>query len=456
MKRASLIFFTGSLLLVMFFHQGIQANPAARLLTVYAIVESHHLYADPWKDSTIDKAELHGHTYSDKAPLSSLIVVPFYWARRMIVKGPQREPDKQFAGHVADVVVAAIPFSFFGLALYRRVVRRMRPLGASFAALGALFGTSIFNYGNVYYGHALAGALFLGAYALAEPDLSPRGRRLFVAGLAGGLAVLTEYPLVIPVAILFASLFSQARPIARAFYFGLGALGPALGVLAWNVAITGHPLEFPYSHVTEQFKEMRTLLGVRLPDLGAGWELLFGQYRGMFFYGMPLMVLAPLALSARRTRGPGPNRRRLLWVLCLAQFLFVCSYFKWDGGWCVGPRHLAPMMMLLLYEGIAELPRASRTVRRWFGALAAGGTTINLMAAATDPLPDESVTRPYFERSWPHFLKSDLNGHARLVEAGIKLGRYLVPVWVVLFVVIAVLVAAADRRWVRGRAAPAS
>ena len=141
MKRASLIFFTGSLLLVMFFHQGIQANPAARLLTVYAIVESHHLYADPWKDSTIDKAELHGHAY---------------WARRRfepdrrpvllgaaeIVKGPQREPDEQFAGHVADVVVAAIPFSFFGLALYRRVVRRMRPLGASFAALGALFRTA--------------------------------------------------------------------------------------------------------------------------------------------------------------------------------------------------------------------------------------------------------------------------------------------------------------------------
>jgi hypothetical protein len=226
--------------------------------------------------------------------------------------------------------------------------------------------------------------------------------------------------------------------------FGLGALGPAIGVLAWNVALTGHPFDFPYSHVTEQFKEMHTAFGVRLPDLEAAWELLFGQYRGMFFYGMPLLVLTPLAFRARPRLA---DRRVLLGVLCGAQFLFVASYFKWDGGWCVGPRHLATVMMLLVYEGAPGLASASAWVKRWFAVLAFLGMTINLFAAATDPIPQESFTHPYFQVFWSHVLKNDLNGHALLVEAGLKRGRYLLDAWWALAIAVALLTAVAQWRW---------
>lgn len=448
MKRASLVFLAGCLLLVMFFHQGMQANPAARLLTVYGLVETRHLYADKWADTTIDKAIIKGHTYSDKAPLTSFMVLPFYWMHRAREHAPMKDADKEFAVHVGDVLCAALPFGLFAVGLYRRVRRVMSPLWASSAALAALFGTSVYNYSNVYYSHVLAGALFIGAYALSAKSASPRYWAMLLAGFAAGLAVLSEYPLIIPVAILFVSLAFQQRFVSRAFVFGLGALGPAVALLAWNRLVTGSALDFPYSHVSDQFKEMHHLFGVRLPDLEAAWELLFGQYRGMFFYGMPLLVLAILAFQRRPRKG---DRRWLLGILCAAQYLFVSSYFKWDGGWCVGPRHLATVMMLLIWEGLPVLALASRAVQAWFYALAMGGIVINVCAAATDPIPQESFTRPYFQVFWAHVLKSDFNSHALLIEAGMKRGRYMLGVWMGLLVTVALLSALADRFWARRR-----
>jgi len=462
MKRTGLIVALGCLLLVMYFHQGVTASPAARLITVYGVVDGRHLYDDRFGETTIDKAIVGGHIYSDKAPLPSFLVLPFYWAKRALEHGPRTDADGNFAIHVADVVVSAIPFSLFGLALHRRLARVMSPARASWTALGALFGTCLYGYGNIYYGHMLAGALFLAAYALSAPAPGPaefRPLRIGVAGLAGGLAVLTEYPLVLPVAVLFASFALQPRRFARAFAFGLGALGPAGLVLLWNRAVTGHALDFPYSHVTDQFAQMRTAFGVRLPDPEAGWELLFGQYRGMFFYAPPLLVVAPLAFLARRSPVTSPSHesalaegsRWLLAALCVTQFLFVSSYFKWDGGWCVGPRHLATVMMLLLYEGTPALARASTGLRRLFAALCAIGITVNITATATEPVIDEKYTRPFFEVFWQHASKGDVHPHNLLAEAGLPVGRYLFGVWGLLFVLVACTIALVDRRGRRAR-----
>ena len=80
-------------LLVFTFHGGISANPASRAMTVLGVVERGTLNADPWAKLTSDRAIIDGHTYSDKAPLSSFVVIPFYWLWRFVHGGPYEPGD---------------------------------------------------------------------------------------------------------------------------------------------------------------------------------------------------------------------------------------------------------------------------------------------------------------------------------------------------------------------------
>src|SRR5580658_10206040 len=145
------------LLLVLFFHTGLAWNQSSRLLTVYALVENHSFKADSWKDETGDRAEIDGHIYSDKAPLSSFVVVPFYWAARQFDHRPWGKDQKELAGHVATTFAAGVPFAVFAILVLSRLLREgLRARTAVWTALAATFGTCVANYGNSYFGHMLA------------------------------------------------------------------------------------------------------------------------------------------------------------------------------------------------------------------------------------------------------------------------------------------------------------
>ena len=66
------------------FHGGVSPNPLSRVMTVLAVVERGTLSADPWAKLTADHAIVDGHIYSDKAPLSSFVVIPFYWVWHLV------------------------------------------------------------------------------------------------------------------------------------------------------------------------------------------------------------------------------------------------------------------------------------------------------------------------------------------------------------------------------------
>ncbi len=110
--------------LVFVFHGGVSANPASRALTVLGLTELGTLSADPWAKLTIDHAIVDGHTYSDKAPLSSFVVLPFY-ALWHLVRGRPYLPrvDLKILVLLGDVVAAAIPFGAFVLLLEERAAR---------------------------------------------------------------------------------------------------------------------------------------------------------------------------------------------------------------------------------------------------------------------------------------------------------------------------------------------
>ena len=418
--------------LVVFFHHGLGWNPSSRLLTVYALVDDHELAADDFKKETGDYAEVNHHIYSDKAPLSSFMVLPFYWVIRYAEVGAQTERDREMGNHIGVLVASAFPFVAFALLMLVRSLREDdNAKRVVWLTMAGAFGTCLANYGGTFFGHMLAAALVLGGYVLA----CEREEHFAIAGALGGLSVLAEYPVAVTQMLIFGYLLLGPQRWRRAFLYGAGAFPMALLMLAYNKLITGKWLDFPYSHVPEMWHEMHKAFGIRLPDPSAMWELLFGQYRGLAFYAAPLLLLVPLLI----TSFAGPRRRQLL-VLTLmgGNLLLIGSYFKWDGGWCLGPRHLAPLMTLGMYEGVAALARVKR-FRGLFYVLCAWSGLVSIMGSATDSMPGEGFHSPAFEVFFPKFWKGELSDHILfsdrhlLGDWALPNGRYLIFVWLALF-----------------------
>jgi len=438
MRRFAPVFLLCCVALVLFFHQEESPNPFSRLLTPFALVESHGLEADAWGAEAYDKAVVGGHTYSDKAPLSSLIVLPFYAAMRLAEGGPQTRADIARAVHLGTLVCAAIPFSLFALLLLWRARREgASATVATVVALGCVFGTFAFNYGGAFFGHMLAATFLVGGWALAVE----KKERFVLAGFLGGCSVLTEYPLVLLQAAVVLMLVLGPQGMKRARSYVLGASPCAVLLLVWNLAVTGSAFDFPYSHVPAAFQQMHHQFGFSRPDFTALWELCFGQFRGAFFYAPALLLFLPL----RAFDVSSKLRRNTVLAACLAYLLFVSSYFQWDGGWCTGPRHLLPAVALLLYEGAGLLARQPRFWKA-FAGLSLFGLGVNLLAVATNPCPNDAAKYPVAQIWWPRLVHG-ATADAILVDLGAPRGAYLVGLWVGLAIALSGLLVYLARRW---------
>lgn len=440
------------LTMLLFYHQDSGANAASRLLTVYALAENGTHVADQWSDTTLDKAIIDGHVYSDKAPLSSYLVVPFYWLWRL-PGGEQTAFDRSVAMHMGTVICSAVPFVIYGLMLIARV-RRTAPAAGSFgvwAVLFVLFGTFIFHYGNAYFGHVLGGLLMVASYALLvegtrtdrKSPSGPSPRRLFVGGLLGGLSVLAEYPLALTQAVLVFHLASSRDRIGRLPFFLIGSVGPAGFLLVYNTLITGSPWSFPYAWHAG-FPEMKNALALGSPSAEALWGLTFSRYRGAFIFGPVLLVM----LLPGRRRSPASRARAVLVnVVCTVHLLFFCCYEYWSGGNTAGPRFLVPAAMILCYEHIGWALRQPWS-RYVFAALGAVGLLINILAAATDPFAPADSFNPIVQCYLPYARRGQFNPHTLMVEWDLlaRSSLTLLKFWMILFLLGAALLA---RAWGR-------
>jgi hypothetical protein len=426
MRRLYVLFGAACLLLVFFFHVGPDnPNCMSRLMTVFAIVEEHSLVGDRWRDETGDHAEVGGHVYSDKAPLSSFVVAPFYWIARQVFRRPWGHAEKELGGHLGTLVASSVPFAIYATLLLWRLLREQgRPRVAVPLSMVAAFGTCVANYANVYFGHMLGAVLLLGAYVLA----CERERHFVVAGFLGGCSVLAEYPLVLPQCAILGYLLIGPQRWSRAIRYGTGALPTALAMFLYNKRITGSFTDFPYAHEPAQWVEMKSSFGLRWPDPSVVWELAFGQYRGIAFYASILLVLLP----AIPYGFSGTRRRRVLVLVIFGTYLlFMSSYFKWNGGWCVGPRHLVPVIALVVYEGLGGLVPRGKTLLYW--VLGAWGVLLSLCAVATQPNCDENIQHPAFDHYFPLARKGELTLHSLPVELGAKNGTFLIYIWLAMF-----------------------
>ena len=396
-------------------------NPTSRALPVLTLYEEGRYAIDTYEKFTMDKSFVNGHYYSDKAPLTTWIVLPFYGALKLSSRAGARRRKAPLAdGAARSAICFAGPSrsscssgSFSG-----RLIRETSPKSAVMLSMSPLNGSFVFAVrGRVHESRACwcAAGRFLHLAAAPHPSipvrLPPRPGRPCGISYCACAANLDsgDSP---PAGCRFAARSDTARR-RELVRFVLGGIPCVVALLWYNHAITGSFVKMPYDYEVETaFSEMRSGYGITLPQPSALWGLLFSTYRGMFFYAPALIVVA---FSYLLTRGPKVFRdiaSTPLGVLTIAYLLLISSYFVWWGGWAYGPRHLIPLAMLLFYEGLPMLARTGG-YRGWIYSASVVGLGMVWVAKSTALyIMPEQFSNPVFDIALPAFLNRQLRHDA--------------------------------------------
>jgi hypothetical protein len=332
-------------------------NQGARLAELHAIVLQGTLAIDKYHEVTGDKAFVNGHYYSEKAPAIVVMALPAFTATVVAQRMAGIDPDSPEAWRVSNWTAAAgsvaILAAIGGVAFFSLLRQRMSSRIALIATYAVFLGSIPFPYATALFGHA--GTIGLLTIALWAVFSRESARKDYIAGLAAGCAVASEYPAVIPCAAI-ALFLRHANPI-RAWRYGVALMPAAILILVNNYLIGGSPFAIGYGS-NPAFPEITAgnTFGFTLPDPDALSHLMWGEYRGLFFWSPVLLMALPGILVLFREDRP---TAWMIAVVCALQMLQVGSFYGWFGGNAVGPRYLAPaspFLGLAAAYGIKRFP----------------------------------------------------------------------------------------------------
>jgi hypothetical protein len=356
------------------------------------------------------KFGLDGRPYAPYGPGVAFLILPFHLAGRALARlaGVPRAPlPGGIAWEFLVGGITALAMAFAAALAVAGLFRAAVALGASAETarrLAIVLGlcTILWPYGTTLYCEAwLAAAFVWAAVFLLESRPKVAAAAVLIA-----LAIVTK-----PTAIVIAPAFVVAvlldgrgdrrdrTTVASALTVAI-AVGASVHIL-WNVTRFGNPLDFGYN------------LAGMIPRPPARPFLPEEIPRGLFLQlltpGKSLFVWAPVTLLSMLSLRTCWRRERGLAAGLIAgttsALIFYAAYFFPDGGYSHGPRHLVPLVPLLMLPlAIPDLPIPGRALR----ACAAVGFVMAAFAVTVsffeDQAPVQMGTRlvsPYYERIDP-------------------------------------------------------
>jgi hypothetical protein len=397
-----------------YFWQSRDWNSASRLMLTYALVDRGTVELNGLEDQTHDRAFLRGRYYSDKPPGFSLLATVPYAAAKLALGLPQHPLNvRGFAHWPADYWVTLGTSGLFTALSGAILAGLARVLGCSprrAALVGLSYGlaTPAYVYATVSYGHQVTAFALLASFALLERRGGRRpGLEAGAAGFLAAFAAVVELPAGLVSAVLGFSLLAQVsqgrRRLSALGEFAVGALGPTLVLLGYNLLAFGAPGDMGYfHHTTKIFSDVhseKNPLGLVGPDLTRVGPLLWGRYRGLLFYA-PVVAVVPVGLVVL-----GRAKRLGMAVVTVASlaavFLVNLSYPEWTGGWSTGPRLLVTLLPFAMLPAAAWLGQGGRT-SAWTVALLSlcGGVLMLLFVGVGGRVP-QFYPDPLFDPVWP-------------------------------------------------------
>src|SRR5436305_745050 len=155
-----------------YFYQGGGWNQNSRYDLARALVERGSVRIDGYDVNTQDKAIFEGHAYSDKAPGQALTALPVVALGTAVARAagfdPGAVPAVSVVSYLATVWAAGLPTVVAALCLAWSAQRLGASAGgAVFAALAFGLATPAWAYATLLWGHALAAACLMVAFACA-------------------------------------------------------------------------------------------------------------------------------------------------------------------------------------------------------------------------------------------------------------------------------------------------
>ena len=410
----------GLLLCYGFFLQQPAWNEYSRYDLIRALVEEGTVQIDSFEENTGDKAFKDGHYYSDKAPGTAILGVPVYAAYLGLnhLVGIE-EPPQEAAVPALAFAISGVPTALLVVLLVRFLIPYAGEPWALCMGVALGLGSILFPFATMFFGHA-ASAFFLFAAFYALWSARRRGTgswRVVLAGFLGGFGVITEFSVVLGVAVLavyallagprvgqFARPFLRHLDLRTATLFVLGGIVPALLLFGHNTLAFGSPLSLGYSNLQNggfASGMSQGILGVTVPKLAVLGDLTIGP-RGLLRL-TPWFVLAPLGLVALRRRAV---RAEVVVAasICVGFLLFNAGYYLPFGGWTPGPRFLAPALpFAAVLVGLA--PRRIRPVTL---LLVVYSVVIMFVATSTRPNAQELYEDPLIQLWIPRLLSGNL------------------------------------------------
>ena len=467
--QSLLLFFILLIAYAYFLPRWAEWNQNSRINLTRAIIEQGTLQIDDYYQNSGDYAHFEGHYYTDKAPGLSFLAVPVYaLARPLLQSAPARQimdrianskafgdtlndtgtgllTDKIYSAaviYVATFFTVSVPSAILGVLLFLFLIDIGTPPAWS-SLIALIFGlcTNAFPYSGAFYGHQLVAFLLFGAFFIAfkikREELSPRWA--FLAGLALGYALITEYPaFLIAFAIFLYMLWtlyqrfkSNAWPWIALFI--VGGIPPGLLMMSYDLAIfhTLLPVGYEYS---ELYLDLHStgFLSLTYPHIEALVGITFSPERGLF-YMSPVLLLAVVGFYYWWRS----HRHRAEFILCLwatiSFFLFNGSSVMWQGGFAIGPRYVIPMLPFLAagLSGFVLRWGKFNLARVLTAVLAAWSLFVVWAETIGGQLYPAYQSNPLVEYSLPYISQGDIARNLGMI-VGLKGLASIVPLLIVL------------------------
>ena len=379
------------------------ANELPRVYLTRALVDEHRIEIDTgvatW-GGTADVSPSAGHSYSNKAPGSSLLAMPAYAVAKLVT-----EPSLAFSLWLCRFFAGIVPAILFLWLLWGFLARFAPDPDVRRLVLVAYgLGSMAMTYSILFFSHQLAAVCVGSAWILAV-EVSERKRGLYAMAAAGALAgsaLLVDYQAVfaaVPVAALVVVRIIKWPRIEAARVLGAAAVGAAIPIailLAYHTAAFGSPWRTGYDASTTWASfHQQGFLGITKLRWEAFWGSMVRPDNGLITLAPWLLIAIPGAVTLAKK-----GERAIVIMsgaVVVIYILFISSINFWRGGWGVGPRYITAMLPFVLPLVAAQL-QAWRERPLVLGA-AAGTIVVGVVVYGLT-----TVTFPY----WPDSLKNPL------------------------------------------------
>jgi hypothetical protein len=338
--------------------------------------------------------------YAPYGPLAAVLALPQHLVARAVtaLTGVQRSP---LPGGLAWVLLvsgltmtASATAAALAVAGFHRAALAIGTPSRTALTLALLLGgaTMLWPYGTTFYSEAWQAAAFAWAAALlldARRDAPRAALKVVIAAALLAVAGLTKVTsLVFAPGFVVAALCDRPQPwrtrMQVAMVLSAGIAAAAAVQIGWNLYRFGQAFEFGYDWI-ESIPELPPRLFL-LTELPRGLEVLLLSPGKSIIVWAPVLVLS--LAGARRFARMEPAIAAGVGVSAAVGLLFFAAYLFPEGGYANGPRHLVPIVPLLL------LPAAGRD-RRWsrgaVAACAAVGAIVAMLAVSVSFLEDQSL-----------------------------------------------------------------